>query len=260
MVAPITDSTYIAHLWEQPALCVALFGVQVHSDEGRKLYEDSGINDEVSASLAAGADGLLLVRPMMSDEGPVLMQYWRSYDDLDRCARAQPHPRWWRWLVENSGRGLGFYHEIYQAKTAEAIYEKGTRAVGPACFCATEAVASGKGQCGPHPGGAGRAGVLERARRQRSGARMPILPPAVIRWRCWSTPSRPRSPATTAACASRSCCRPGRRSCAPSARRRAPAPAPPGSYNPPSAARSPRRTSHVPPAGLQLSGDSYPAW
>ena len=62
------------------------------------------------------------------------MQYWRSYEDLDRWARQLPHMRWWRWLLENAGPDLSFYHEIYQVAAAEAIYEKGCRPVGPALF------------------------------------------------------------------------------------------------------------------------------
>jgi hypothetical protein len=95
---------------------------------------------------AARAEGLLLNRSMMSPEGPVLMQYWRSYEDLDRWARKQPHSRWWRWLIENSGPDIGFYHEIYQAKTAEAIYETGTRPVGPALFSSVQQVQGGQGR------------------------------------------------------------------------------------------------------------------
>jgi hypothetical protein len=57
-----------------------------------------------------------------------------------------PHTAWWKWLVENKGRGVGFYHEVYQVKAGEAIYESGTTPVGPAVFCSTEAVPSGNGQ------------------------------------------------------------------------------------------------------------------
>ena len=86
-------------------------------------------------------DGLLLLnRFVMSPEGPLLLQYWRSYDALDTWARTQPHSSWWRWLLDNAGENLGFYHEIYQARTAEAIYEHGTQPVGPAQFCTTEVV------------------------------------------------------------------------------------------------------------------------
>jgi hypothetical protein len=82
----------------------------------------------------------------MSPEGPLLLQYWRSYDDLDRWARTQPHSGWWKWLLDNAGEELGFYHEIYQVKTAEAVYEHGTRPVGPALFCSTETVPAGEGR------------------------------------------------------------------------------------------------------------------
>ena len=82
----------------------------------------------------------------MSPQGPVLLQYWRSYDALDRWARKQPHSRWWRWLMEHEGKGIGFYHEIYQAKAAEAIYEEGTQPVGPALFCSLHPVKGGEGR------------------------------------------------------------------------------------------------------------------
>lgn len=141
------DSAYVAALWEHPALCVALFGVQFLTDEGRRLYEQAGIDDELSGSLEkAREEGLLLNRLLMSPEGPLWLQYWRSYDQLDRWARKQPHSRWWRWLMEHQGKGIGFYHEIYQAKAAEAIYEEGTRPVGPALFCSLHRVKGGEGR------------------------------------------------------------------------------------------------------------------
>jgi Domain of unknown function (DUF4188) len=145
MVEPPAGSAYVAALWEHPTLCVALFGVQFLTEDGRRLYEEAGIDREIFASLdtARGA-GLLLNRQLMTPEGPVLMQYWESYDALDRWARRQPHSRWWRWLMEHEGT-IGFYHEIYQAKAAEAIYERGTRPVGPALFTALEAVKAGEG-------------------------------------------------------------------------------------------------------------------
>jgi hypothetical protein len=139
-------TAYVAALWEHPTLCIALFGVQFLSDEGRRVYEEAGIDSEMSTALEeARREGLLLNRPLMSPEGPVLMQYWRSYEDLDRWARKQPHSRWWRWLLEHTGKGIGFYHEIYQAKAAEAIYEQGTRPAGPALFSSSQPVRGGEG-------------------------------------------------------------------------------------------------------------------
>jgi hypothetical protein len=57
-----------------------------------------------------------------------------------------PHGRWWKWLLHHVDRGLGFYHEIYQAKTAEAVYETGTHPVGPALFCSVIPVTGGEGR------------------------------------------------------------------------------------------------------------------
>ena len=142
------DDAYIAHLWEHPSLCLAFFGVQFLTPEGQRLYEGSGIHEEMVPALGmAQESGLLLQnRVLTTDEGPVLMQYWRSYEDLDSWARQLPHMRWWRWLLENAGTDLSFYHEIYQVKAAEAIYEKGCQPVGPARFVTTSVVAPGEGR------------------------------------------------------------------------------------------------------------------
>jgi hypothetical protein len=138
---------YIAHLWEYPNLCLAMFGVQFHTPEGQQRYEASGITEEMIPALeAARADGHLLTRQLMEGNGGLLIQYWRSYGDLDRWARKLPHMRWWRWLLDNAGEDLSFYHEIYQAKSAEAIYEKGCLPVGPAVFTTTSTVTAGEGQ------------------------------------------------------------------------------------------------------------------
>lgn len=139
------DGAYVAALWEHPALCVALFGVQFRTEAGRHLYEEARIDAEMTTALeTARGEGLLLHRALMSPEGPVFMQYWQSYDVLDRWARKQPHSRWWRWLLEHQ-RAIGFYHEIYQVKAAEAIYEEGTRPVGPALFSSLRRVKGGEG-------------------------------------------------------------------------------------------------------------------
>lgn len=145
--SPGYSGAYTAHLWEYPNLCVALFGVQFHTPEGQRRYEASGITEEMDPVLRPGvAEGLLHVRPLGEEGTGLLMQYWRSYDDLDRWARTLPHMRWWRWLLENVGPDLSFYHEIYQVKAAEAIYEDGCRPIGPAAFAATSPVTAGEGR------------------------------------------------------------------------------------------------------------------
>lgn len=146
MTDQLTNKATIAALWEHPDLCIAFFGAQFHSEAGLRQYEEAGIGAELDAAIAKAHEyGLLLSRPMETPEGPLLMQYWSSFEELYRWARNMPHARWWRWLVEHSGSGVGFYHELYVAKTAEAIYEHGTTPVGPALFCSTEQIKAGKG-------------------------------------------------------------------------------------------------------------------
>ena len=141
------EGAYIAHLWEYPNLCVAFFGVQYHTEEGIRRYDAAGITDEMMPALdAAREEGHLLTRRFQEGNGALLIQYWHSYDDLDRWARKLPHMRWWRWLLQNAGSDLSFYHEIYQVKSAEAIFEKGCLPMGPALFATTSSVEAGEGR------------------------------------------------------------------------------------------------------------------
>ena len=109
---PPADSAYIAQLWDYPQLTIAIFGMRRFSE----------------------------------DDGGLQLQYWRSHEDLARFARQLPHTEWWKWLINNRGKGFSFYHEIYQCKAAEAIFEVGTQAVGPGTFCVTSPIASGEGR------------------------------------------------------------------------------------------------------------------
>lgn len=140
------EGAYIAHLWEYPNLCVAIFGVQFLTEEGRQRYDAAGITEEMGPALeAASVEGHLLTRQLLEPNSGVLLQYWRSYDDLDKWARTMPHMRWWRWLLQNAGSDISFYHEIYQVKAAEAIFEAGCHPAGPAIFSTTSAIAAGEG-------------------------------------------------------------------------------------------------------------------
>lgn len=142
---PPTDSAYVAHLWDFPHLTLAIFGMQAQSPEGYALYEMAGIPAQMEEALAK-AEGLLCVRFFPEGNGGIQLQYWRSHDDLARFARQMPHTAWWKWLMNHRGQGFSFFHEIYQCKTAEAIYEVGTSPVGPATFCVTSAGVSGEGR------------------------------------------------------------------------------------------------------------------
>jgi hypothetical protein len=144
-LTPPTESAYIAHLWEYPHLTIAIFGMQVQSEEGYAIFEAAGIPQQMEESLAE-AEGLLCVRSFPEGSAGLTLQYWRTHEDLARFARQMPHTAWWKWLVSHRGEGFSFFHEIYQCRTAEAIFEVGSTPVGPATFCQTSAVTSGEGR------------------------------------------------------------------------------------------------------------------
>jgi hypothetical protein len=140
-----TDSAYIAHLWDHPQLTLAIFGMQAHTPEGYAMYEAAGIPKQMEEALAQ-AEGLLCVRFFPEGNGGLQLQYWRTHEDLARFARQMPHAAWWKWLNTHRGQGFSFYHEIYQCKTAEAVFEVGSLPVGPATFCEISAVTGGEGR------------------------------------------------------------------------------------------------------------------
>jgi hypothetical protein len=143
--SPPTDSAYIAHLWDVPDLTIALFGLQFASPDAYQMYESAGIPAQLRESLA-GTEGLLCMREFQEGNGGVMLQYWRSHADLAAYSKRMPHMAWWKWLVENDGKGLSFYHEIYQCRTAEAIFERGTPPIGPGVFCETSEFELGSGR------------------------------------------------------------------------------------------------------------------
>lgn len=72
--------------------------------------------------------GLLAWRGAWMAGGPAIIQYWRSFEDLARFARAadQPHmPAWKRFnqAIRASG-DVGIWHETYRVRAgeSEAIY------------------------------------------------------------------------------------------------------------------------------------------
>jgi hypothetical protein len=62
--------------------------------------------------------------------GPgVIVQYWRSFDDLERYARSRDHAHWPAWVafnkkVRTSSGDVGIWHETYLVKAGqyEAVY------------------------------------------------------------------------------------------------------------------------------------------
>ena len=61
--------------------------------------------------------------------GPVIVQYWRSFEQLEAYARSQDHLHWPAWVDFNKRMGksrddVGIWHETYQVRAGEyeAIY------------------------------------------------------------------------------------------------------------------------------------------
>ncbi|HEY3454049.1 MAG TPA: DUF4188 domain-containing protein [Bryobacteraceae bacterium] len=61
--------------------------------------------------------------------GLLVVQYWRSFDDLERYARGQDHLHWPAWVAFNRRMGrsrgdVGIWHETYMVRAGEyeAIY------------------------------------------------------------------------------------------------------------------------------------------
>lgn len=134
----------IAHLWEYPRLTIGIFGMDASSPEALVAFEAEGILAQMEDALRR-EDGLLHVRSFREGSAGVLLQYWRSHDDLARFARRAPHADWWRWRREHADLGLAFWHEIYQCRTAEALYEAGAPIAGPAAFATTSEIVTGSG-------------------------------------------------------------------------------------------------------------------
>ena len=76
------------------------------------VAEGAGLLGSESFTIARGHFGVL--------------QYWRSFDDLDAWSHRPPHSEWWREAVDRMRRkqDLGVYHEVFRVPAAnlESIY------------------------------------------------------------------------------------------------------------------------------------------
>jgi hypothetical protein len=82
----------------------------------------------LSALIRHPEKGFLGAQPILYWRGIGLIQYWRSFDDLDRFARSpsEPHLAAWRRFnrVVGADGTVGFWHESYlvEAGRHEAVY------------------------------------------------------------------------------------------------------------------------------------------
>lgn len=118
-----------------PDLVVIYLGMRVNALTGIKTL--LGFGPQISKSVAAKPDGLLLHEPIFYSFFPVhvgMRQYWRDFESLERWTRSEPHMLWWKQFLRNSG-GTGFWHEMYMMRGGmEAIYDDVPKAIGFSAF------------------------------------------------------------------------------------------------------------------------------
>jgi hypothetical protein len=111
-------------LSEYPDLVVIYLGMRVNRLTGLKTL--LGFGPKISDSVAAKPDGLLSHEAFFFSFFPIhvgMRQYWRDMPTLLAWTRSEPHRKWWKKFLADSG-GTGFWHETYLRKGGmEAIYD-----------------------------------------------------------------------------------------------------------------------------------------
>jgi hypothetical protein len=98
-------------------LCLVRLGIQVKSLSAWLFARRLRAAIVTDARSAAGQESGLLNSESfafgLTHFG--VLQYWRSFDDLEAWARKPPHSEWWREAVERMRRqqDLGIYHETF---------------------------------------------------------------------------------------------------------------------------------------------------
>lgn len=114
-----------------PDLVVIYLGMRVNTFAGLKRL--LGLGPQIADSVKAKPDGLLLHEDMIFSLfplHPVMRQYWRDFESLERWTRSEPHRQWWKTFLRDSG-GSGFWHETYALRGGfEAIYDDLPQPIG----------------------------------------------------------------------------------------------------------------------------------
>jgi hypothetical protein len=123
-----------------PDLVVVYLGMRVRRPRG--LLRLLGLGPQIQKSWKERPDGLLLHEDLIWSLFPPhlgMRQYWRDIDSLERWTRSEPHQRWWRDFLRDSG-GTGFWHEAYFMRGGvEAIYDDMAAPMGFARFAPAQA-------------------------------------------------------------------------------------------------------------------------
>jgi hypothetical protein len=100
-----------------PELCLIRLGFQCRGLAARLFLHRLGraIARSSAEAIAAGAGLLRSERFAINRGHSGMLQYWRSFAELEAWSRRPPHADWWRVAVERmrTRRDFGFYHETY---------------------------------------------------------------------------------------------------------------------------------------------------
>jgi len=109
-------------LSQYPDLVVIYLGMRVNRAYG--LRRMLGLGPQIGKSVKDAPDGLLLHENFwLSPRHTGMRQYWRDFESLEAWTRSEPHRRWWKEFLRDSG-GTGFWHETYSIRGGiEAIYD-----------------------------------------------------------------------------------------------------------------------------------------
>lgn len=109
-------------------LCLVRLGLQIRR-WGAIFYTRHlarTIDRSAKEAIAAGAGLFHSERFAFGPRHFGVLQYWRSFDDLEQWSHRPPHSEWWREAVERMRRkgDFGIYHEVFVVPRAaiESIY------------------------------------------------------------------------------------------------------------------------------------------
>lgn len=103
-----------------PDLIVVILGFRVRRLRG--IATLLGVGRGLRQIAIQRPDGLLADEQFLFALNHVgIRQYWRDLESLEAFTRSEPHARWWRDFLRDSG-GAGFWHESYSRQGMEAVY------------------------------------------------------------------------------------------------------------------------------------------
>jgi hypothetical protein len=114
-----------------PDLVVVYLGMRVRKLRG--LLTVFGLGPKIRKSWQQEPDGLLLHEDLLWSLIPLhvgMRQYWRDFNSLEAWTRSEPHQKWWRDFMRDTG-GTGFWHEAYFMRGGmDALYDDITPPTG----------------------------------------------------------------------------------------------------------------------------------